>query len=243
MSASTVAFDQRGLLVVLAGHAPGGGEVHEHTLPLRGELVNPARRPGLPAAGYRCSRRDGDRPGDVRAHGPEAPLRTARGRKPPARSRAVPRQQAQITSADQRPARPAARPPSTPALLAQHPDQPGDGGEHREGHQLAEGHHPGPGRGSDAGHGGDGAGRQVGQRHADAEGRENRQGLQATASATRIPSDAPMKGAVQGEAIGRGQHAGRNASTRRVLRPPARDAGPAGDCRIRTGPPGSGPAA
>ena len=41
-----IVMRQRRLLVVLAGHAPGGGEIHEHRLARREQLIHAARLPG-----------------------------------------------------------------------------------------------------------------------------------------------------------------------------------------------------
>ena len=62
-------------------------------------------------------------------------------------------------------------------LLAEHPHQPDDGGEHRKGHRGPEAGHPGAGPGQPAGESGPQAGRQVGRGHAGAERGEDAQRL------------------------------------------------------------------
>ncbi|KAF5274157.1 hypothetical protein FQA39_LY18737 [Lamprigera yunnana] len=87
------------------------------------------------------------------------------------------------------------------ALLAQHPHQPDHGGEHREGHGAAEGHHPVAGARQPAHHGGQPTGQQIRQRHAHAKSRPNTQQACAVGMLTARPIDAPMNGAVQGDAM------------------------------------------
>jgi hypothetical protein len=145
-SASTLGIGQRGALVVLAGHAPGGGEVDEHRL---------AGRAAVHLAGAQGCQRSAE-------PAPAWNRQISRSVGTIPRSTAAACYQQQASSAETRRARPQREATQRPGhegqrhqqrqqgagavdagLLAQHPDQPDHGGEHREGHQRRKCQHPG----------------------------------------------------------------------------------------------------
>ena len=152
-SASTRASASVRALVDLAGHAPGGGEVDEHR-PALGAQLRPRARvvqgcQAVPVGGAPGGRRGrGSRQRRQRPRPAPRPAATRRPRRGHAR-RAIaadaPEPSAHGGEGQRHQHRQQRRGAVDAGLLAQHPDQPDDGGEHRERHQPLEVRHPGAG--------------------------------------------------------------------------------------------------
>jgi hypothetical protein len=130
------------LLVVLAGHAPGGGEVDKHRCTAGHDLLHFAGCPGLPAlhtdAACLATGANGDGLACSPSHCQQVLLLKGAGHQPG--KSVLPTMQGQAPDRmDRRHQQGQQRACAVNAgLLAQHPHQPDHGGKHRERHGVAE---------------------------------------------------------------------------------------------------------